>query len=170
VRKLLSLAIAGLLAALIAVGMLWWSAGPKAGPHTLVVEEGSSVAKVASRLESLGAIPGSATTFRAFARLIGSGDPVQAGEFEIPAGTSAAGILDLLQHGRPVQRLVTIPEGMPSILVQEKVAALPFATGMAPIPAEGSVLPDSYTRWTSSSRRSGASARGIARWRHRRRQ
>ena len=144
-RKLLSLAIVGLLAALIAVGMLWWSAGPKAVPHTLVVEEGSSVAKVASRLESLGAIPGNATTFRAFARLLGSSDPVQAGEFEIPAGTSAAKVLDLLQHGRPVQRLVTIPEGMPSILVQEKVAALPFATGTAPVPAEGSVLPDSYT-------------------------
>jgi UPF0755 protein len=33
---------------------------------------------------------------------------------------------------------------MPSIIVQERVAALPFLTGPAPLPAEGSVLPDSY--------------------------
>ncbi len=41
-------------------------------------------------------------------------------------------------------RLVTIPEGMPSIMVQEKLAAIPQLTGPAPLPAEGSVLPNSY--------------------------
>jgi UPF0755 protein len=55
-----------------------------------------------------------------------------------------AGILDLLQHGQPVQRLITIPEGMPSIIVQEKLAELPYLTGPAPLPEEGSVLPDTY--------------------------
>jgi hypothetical protein len=39
----------------------------------------------------------------------------------------------MLQHGQPVQRLVTIPEGMPSILVAEKLAAVPYLTG--PVPA-----------------------------------
>ena len=43
-----------------------------------------------------------------------------------------------------MQRLVTIPEGMPSILVQEKVAATKHLAGAAPLPEEGSVLPDSY--------------------------
>ena len=145
-RKLvLGLAALVLLAVLGATTLLWWGSGPKPGPHTLIVEEGSSVAKVAGQLAKLGAIPGSATTFRGFAKLIGSGDPVQAGEFEIPKGASAASILDLLQHGRPRQRLLTIPEGTPSIIVQEKLAALPFATGEAPLAAEGTVLPDSYT-------------------------
>jgi UPF0755 protein len=78
------------------------------------------------------------------ARLFGSGDPIQAGEFEIPEGTGGAAVLDLLQHGRPVQRLVTVTEGMPSIIVQERLAAVPYLTGSAPLPAEGSVLPDSY--------------------------
>ena len=63
------------------------------------------------------------------ARMFGSGDPVQAGEFVIPAGTGGAKVLDILQHGRPVQRLVTVPEGMPSILVYEKLAANPYLTG-----------------------------------------
>ena len=144
-KLVLGLAALILLAGFGATTLLWWGSGPKPGPHILIVEEGSSVAKVAGQLAKLGAIPGSATTFRGFARLLGSGDPVQAGEFEIPKGASAASILDLLQHGRPRQRLLTIPEGTPSIIVQEKLGALPFATGAAPLPAEGTVLPDSYT-------------------------
>jgi UPF0755 protein len=144
VRKLFGLAIVALLAAFAAVGMLWWSAGPRPGPHRVTVEEGSTLASVAAQLEATGVIPGNATTFRAMAKLFGSGDPVQAGEFEIPAGASGATVLDILQHGRPVVRLLTIAEGMPSIIVQEKLAALKELTGPAPLPAEGSVLPNSY--------------------------
>ena len=143
-RKLFGLAIIVLVAATAAVGMLWWSAGPKAGPHRITVEEGSTLASVARQLEAGGLIPGNATTFRGMAKVFGSGDPVQAGEFEIPAGASAARILDILQHGRPVVRLLTIAEGMPSIIVQEKLAAIRELGGAAPLPAEGSVLPDSY--------------------------
>ena len=143
-RKLFGLAIVALVAAIAAVGMLWWSAGPKPGPHRVTVEEGSTLASVAKQLDSAGIIPGNATTFRGMAKIFGSGDPVQAGEFDIPAGASAANVLDILQHGRPVVRLVTIAEGMPSIIVQEKLAAIRELTGPAPLPAEGSVLPDSY--------------------------
>jgi UPF0755 protein len=144
VRKLFGLAILVLIAAVAAVGMLWWSAGPKPGPHRVTVEEGSTLASVARQLEAEGVIPGNARTFRGMAKVFGSGDPVQAGEFDIPAGTSGAQVLDILQHGRPVVRLITIPEGMPSVLVQEKLAAIPELTGPAPLPAEGSVLPNSY--------------------------
>jgi UPF0755 protein len=63
-----------------------------------------------------------------------------------------ASVLDLLQHGKPVQRLITLPEGIPSILVQEKLAAVPYLTGPAPLPAEGSVLPDSYGYQRGESR------------------
>lgn len=143
-RLFLAGAIAAVLVALAAIWLLWWSPGPKPGPHTIIVAEGSTLTGVARQLDEMGAIPGNATSFRAMARLVGSSDPVQAGEFEIPKGTSAAGILDHLQHGRPVQRLIAIPEGTPSILVQEKLAATPHLEGPAPLPEEGSVLPDSY--------------------------
>ena len=143
-RLLLAGAAALLLAALIATWFLWWSPGPKAGPHTFVVQEGSTIRSVARQLEEQGAIPGTARSYYLMARLFGSGDPIQAGEFEIPKGTSGAAVLDLLQHGRPVQRLVTVTEGMPSIIVQERLAANPYLRGPAPLPAEGSVLPDSY--------------------------
>jgi UPF0755 protein len=143
-KKLAALGVLVLFAALIAIWFLWWSPGPKPGPHTVIVEEGSSLGSVADRLEKQGAIPGSARTYRMMARLLGSGDPVQAGEFEIPKGTSGAAVLDLLQHGRPVQRLVTVTEGMPSIIVQEKLAENRYLAGPPPLPPEGSVLPDSY--------------------------
>ncbi len=143
-RAILIAAVLGLLAGAAAMRMLWASPGPKAGPHTIVVEEGSTLSSVATQLEQAGAIPGSARTYRLMARLLGSGDPIQAGEFEIPKGASGATVLDLLQHGQPVQRLITVTEGMPSIIVQEKLTAVRYLAGAAPLPPEGSVLPDSY--------------------------
>jgi UPF0755 protein len=155
VKRLLLAGAAGLIVAgLIAIYLLWWAPGPKPGPHTIVVEEGSSVRSVASQLDKLGAIPGSARTYYAMARLLGSSDPIQAGEFAIPKNMGGAAILDLLQHGRPVQRLITVTEGMPSIIVSEKLAANRFLTGPLPDIPEGSLLPDSYGYERGESRAS----------------
>ena len=132
------------LAALVAMYLLWWGPGPKAGPHTIIVAEGSTLGSVSRQLEREGAIPGSAQTYYVMARLFGSSDPIQAGEFAIPRGMGGAAILDLLQHGKPVQRLVTVTEGMPSIIVSQRLAANPYLTGPLPAIPEGSVLPDSY--------------------------
>jgi UPF0755 protein len=143
-RIILGGALLGLLAAAATFWLLWASPGPSPGPHHIIVEEGSSLAKVADMLAANGAVPGTATTYRGMARIFGSHDPIQAGEFEIPRGMGGAAVLDLLQHGRPVQRLITVTEGMPSIIVQEKLAAIPYLTGSVPVPGEGSLLPDSY--------------------------
>jgi UPF0755 protein len=145
VKRLLIAAAAGIvLAALLTLYFLWWSPGPKPGPHSITVKEGSTLSGVARQLEAQGAIPGTARTYSLFARLLGSGDPIQAGEFEIPKGLGGSAVLDLLQHGRPVQRLITVTEGMPSIIVAERLAANAFLAGPVPAIAEGSVLPDSY--------------------------
>jgi len=144
VRRLLIVAAGLILAALLALYLLWWGPGPKARPQTITVQEGSSLGSVARKLEKAGAIPGTARTYYVMARLLGSHDPIQAGEFEIPRGMGGAAILELLQHGRPVQRLITVTEGMPATIVTEKIAANPYLTGVVPFIAEGSVLPDSY--------------------------
>jgi UPF0755 protein len=151
-RLLLIVAVLGLVAGTATYWRLWLAPGPAPGPHRVKVEEGSTLASVARRLEEQGVIPGTARTYRGMARIFGSPDPIQAGEFEIPAGAGGAKVLDILQHGRPVVRLVTIPEGMPSILVQEKLAAIRELTGPAPLPAEGSVLPNSYDWQAGESR------------------
>ena len=85
-RLILVAAVLGLVVGAGTFWFLWAAPGPKAGPHTVVVEEGSTLASVARQLEAAGAIPGSAATYRMMARIFGSGDPVQAGEFEIPEG------------------------------------------------------------------------------------
>jgi len=139
------------LGTLIAVGIPflalawgWYGPGPSATTTTLIVREGSTLAGLTPQLRESGVIS-SRQLFRAGLRIFASSDPIQAGEFEIPAGASASSIVELLQHGRPVQRLVTVTEGMPSIVVQERLAANKFLTGPTPEIAEGSVLPDSYS-------------------------
>ena len=144
-KLLLILAGLGVLAGVLAYSTLWASAGPAKGPHSVIVEEGSSLGSVAAQLVKQGVVPGSVQTYKTMARIFGSGDPIQAGEFEIPAGASGAKVLDILQHGQPVQRLVTIPEGMPSIMVWERLMREKLLTGDIPVPEEGSVLPDSYS-------------------------
>lgn len=143
-RWLIGLVAAGLLAATVIVALFWFGGGA-AKAETVTVREGSTLTSLCPELDRRGLIPGNCTSYRLLARFLGSPDGIQAGEFEIPAGTSGARLLDILQHGQPIQRLVTIPEGMPSILVAEKLAAVPFLTGPVPELAEGSVLPDSYS-------------------------
>jgi len=145
VRRSLPIAAGGLiLAALLVIYFLWWAPGPKRGPHDVMVPEGASLGSVSRLLAKEGAIPGTAKTYYVMARIFGSGDPIQAGEFEIPRGMGGAAILDLLQHGRPAQRLVTVTPGMPAIIVSENLAANRYLTGALPPIEEGSVLPDSY--------------------------
>jgi UPF0755 protein len=139
------IAAGALATAVLLVGyFLWWAPGPKAGPHDVIVKEGTTLGSVSRQLAKQGAIPGTAKTFYIMARIFGSHHPIQAGEFRIPKGMGGASVLDLLQHGKPVQRLITVTEGMPSIMVQEKLAEIPYLTGPLPPFAEGSVLPDSY--------------------------
>jgi UPF0755 protein len=167
-RPLLAGAAALAIAALVILYFLWWAPGPKPGPHDIVVKEGATVGSVARQLDKAGAIPGSARTYYVMARLFGSSDPIQAGEFEIPRGMGGAAILDLLQHGKPIQRLITVTEGMPSIIVEEKIASNRYLAGATPAIAEGSVLPDSYafqrgeTRQALVARMQSAMARTLA--------
>jgi len=134
------------------VGWSWWGPGPLKQNTNVVIPEGARLASATDYLWYAGAISGPRWKFYYLARLLGEGDPIQAGEFEIPAHASPDKVLDILQHGKPVARMVTIPEGLPSILVREKVEAIPQLTGDARLPAEGSVLPNSYSWQQGESR------------------
>ena len=143
-RKL-ELAIGAIfLAAFAYTGWQWWGPGPLAKPATVEIPDGATLGQASEILAYHGAIDGVGPEWYYLSRLFGSGDPIQAGEFEIPKGASGSAVLDLLQHGRPIQRLITVTEGMPSIIVAEKLAANQFLTGAVPAIGEGTVLPDSY--------------------------
>src|SRR3546814_20851477 len=90
---------------------------------------------------------GAITSARAFllrAKIFGSDAPIKAGEYRIPAHASNRDILNILQSGKVIARLVTIPDGMPSILVYEKLMAAKYLTGDVRVPLEEQVLTDSF--------------------------
>ena len=116
-----------------------------------VIPAGSSLSAVAEDLEAAGHIT-SAEGFLLNARLFGSSDPIQAGEFLLQPGMSQAEILNAFQSGNVIRRFVTIPEGMPSVLVWERLMAEELLTGEAEVPPEGSILPDTYAFARGQSR------------------
>jgi UPF0755 protein len=105
----------------------------------------------ARQLEKSGAIK-SADAFVSRAKIFGASNTIKAGEFVIPAKASNSDILSILTNGKAVRRMVTVPEGMPSIMVYERLMANDQLTGSISVPAEGSVLPDSYAFDKNESR------------------
>jgi UPF0755 protein len=146
-RRLATWAIlaAALLLAVIASNFIygWTAAGPLERETSVVIKPGSSITSVAQKLEKSGVVK-SASAFVNRAKVFGASSTIKAGEFVIPAKASNADILSILTSGKTVQRMVTIPEGMPSIMVYERIMANDRLSGSISIPAEGSVLPDSY--------------------------
>ena len=141
---LVAVVLAALLAGMAAASTWgWWGASEIEKDTAFVVPSGSSLTSVAHKLEEEGMI-GSADSFLLWAKILGGNDPIKAGEFLLPAGSTPSRILDTFQHGEVIRRFVTIPEGLPSIMVWERLMAEPLLTGSVPVPAEGSVLPESY--------------------------
>ncbi|GAA0483328.1 hypothetical protein GCM10009096_27160 [Parasphingorhabdus litoris] len=142
----LILVVAAVIVGLVAGNFIygWTAAGPLEAERQFIVKPGSSLGMAAKAMEEEGVIK-SADAFLNRAKVFGGSEPIKAGEFIIPAGASNATILSILQGGKTVQRLITIPEGTPSIIVHEKLMAEKLLTGDIPVPEEGSVLPDSYS-------------------------
>lgn len=150
------LAVLGSLA-LFAAGMvtLWSLMGSATVTKetTFTIPAGASVSMVADKLMDQGLIS-SASGFTLQARLFGSSAPIQAGEFRLTPGMGLRDILAAFQSGDVIRRFVTIPEGMPSVLVWERLMAEPLLKGDIPVPPEGSILPDTYAFERGQSRAS----------------
>lgn len=144
---------AALVVALIAGNFVygWTAPGPLTREASVVIKPGSSITSAAAQLEKFGMIK-SADAFVNRAKIFGATSTIKAGEFIIPAKASNSDILDILTGGKTVQRMVTIPEGMPSIMVYERLMANDRLKGSIQVPAEGSVLPDSYAFEKGESR------------------
>ncbi|MET1754747.1 endolytic transglycosylase MltG [Novosphingobium sp. RD2P27] len=141
-------ALAAVLAAVfaVAVGVFlagWYGSGPLEEDGTFIVSNGASLTAVAQRLEEKGVVS-SASGFTLRARVLGGGRDIKAGEFAIPAHASPSQVLEIITSDDVIRRFVTIPEGMPSIMVYERLMAQDHLTGEIAVPDEGSVLPDSY--------------------------
>ncbi|MDE8652036.1 endolytic transglycosylase MltG [Novosphingobium album (ex Liu et al. 2023)] len=141
--------LAALLAAAFLIGVAvffggWFGAGPLPRDKTFIVPSGASLSLVAERLEQQGFVA-SGSGFALRARIIGGGGgSIKAGEFLIPAHASPSRILSIIQSDEVIRRFVTVPEGMPSVMVAERLAAQTPLTGEIAVPREGSVLPGTY--------------------------
>ncbi len=142
------LAVAGLVLASVLLG-----AATIEKDTNFTIPAGASVSSVADKLAAEGLIA-SAAGFKLRARLFGSDAPIQAGEFLLTPGMDQGDILAAFQSGDVIRRFVTVPEGMPSILVWERVMAEPLLTGEVAVPPEGSILPDTYAFERGQSRAS----------------
>ncbi len=136
-----------LLLAAIGGGVGWLvhdydAAGPLTAPEAFVVPHGG-FGEVGQALAQAGIVR-SPLLFRVYAlATIGAG-PGHAAELAFPAGASYRQVLTVLRTARPVQHRLTIPEGLTARQVVSLIDAADALTGDAPLPAEGSILPDTY--------------------------
>jgi UPF0755 protein len=124
--------------------------GPLPAAIAIVVPRGG-LTDVAAALRQRDAIA-SPLLFRALAVATTLQGPLRAGELPFPAAASLRDVLHVLRTARPVQHRLTIPEGLTAAQVAELVNGADALTGDAPVPAEGTILPETYSYERGTSR------------------
>jgi UPF0755 protein len=128
------------------------AAGPLDRPRVVVIPKGEGTHQIADRLERDG-IVGDRRLFIAgylwtrFAAWMEDSKPVQlrAGEYEVKPNTSIRQLVDLLSEGRTVSYRITIPEGLTSHQIVERLKADQTLSGeITALPAEGMLLPETF--------------------------
>jgi UPF0755 protein len=143
-RLLLAGACAGCFSALVWFGAaaLYDAPGPLTHTVAVVVPRGGN-AQTAQSLRDAGVI-GEELAFRVAEMATAWQGSIRAAEFAFPAGASLDTVLAILRFGRPVQHRLTIAEGLTSAQVAQLLARDGALTGDVVVPAEGSVLPQTY--------------------------
>ena len=122
--------------------------GPLAVSRVITVPKGEGRIAIATRLEKEGAIS-NRWAFIANYLLRGAIGPksqeLKAGDYEIKKNASMADIMEMLTQGRGVLSKLTVPEGLTSLQIVEKLRAEDELVGdITDIPPEGALLPDTY--------------------------
>jgi UPF0755 protein len=126
--------------------------GPLGHTTVAVIPKGEGVYEIASRLEREGIVSdrrlfmANYLSERLYSSLTDS-KPIQlkAGEFEIRRQASLRQVLETLIEGKAILYRITIPEGLTSAQIIDRVRAEPNLQGeIQNLPAEGTLLPDTY--------------------------
>ncbi len=118
--------------------------GPAAAPTVVWLAPGLGLSAIAGRLHEAHVL-NEPNIFRLAVRLNKAAGTLKAGEYEIPAHASMAEIVRILREGKSIVHQITVPEGLTSQEAMEIVKADPVLTGdTPPVPAEGSLLPETY--------------------------
>lgn len=126
--------------------------GPLAEPAQVVVPRGGTSA-IAETLAERGVIRDARAFLLAAWATRGQGT-LRAAEFAFPAGASLREVLEVLRRARPVQRRLTIPEGLTARQIAAILEQAEGLTGEVPEIAEGEILPETYAYQWGDSRAS----------------
>lgn len=122
----------------------WYGWGRAPGEVVEVdIPQGTAASAIGSKLEAAGLLA-SPRHFSLLTRLLGGAQSVKAGRYALRANDGWRNWLAVMQSGKVVRLMLTIPEGMPSALVAERLLANPDLSGPLDAPPEGSVLPETY--------------------------
>lgn len=127
-------------------GKYWFERpGPLETARTLVIEEGSSVAQISSKLLSNGVIDND-MIFRAWVRAYQAQGSLRAGEYLFEPEMSMLDVMETIRSGKGILHKVSIPEGWTVFQVFERLRENQILEGDLPeeMPAEGSLMPDTY--------------------------
>ncbi|MCB1457829.1 MAG: endolytic transglycosylase MltG, partial [Nitratireductor sp.] len=138
-------------AAILACGAVYFGkqrfeeSGPLQSTRSVVIKEGSGLARIAQQLESNGIIDNE-FIFRAGVRAYRASGSLKAGEYAFNPGMSMYEVMDTIRSGRGVVYKVTFPEGLTVHQIFQRLAENEVLTGDLPaeLPPEGSLLPDTY--------------------------
>jgi len=126
--------------------------GPLDHSMVLVIPKGDGVNAIASRLERENVIA-DRRLFMAAVLYFKAQDKLKYGEYQIAKNASMREVLDTLVEGRSILYKITIPEGLTSWQVVERLNAEAVLKGeIAEPPREGSLLPETYKFSRGSSR------------------
>lgn len=154
--------VALLLVALIVAGAFEWESanfstpgpGARSGPETVVlIPAGVGLQGISQVLASDGVI-GKPELFALGVTLRRKTEKLKAGEYAIPSRASMFDVMEILIAGRSIQHKLTAAEGLTSDMIFKLVQADAVLFGDAgSVPAEGSLLPETYlyTRGTTRS-------------------
>ena len=126
--------------------------GPLADEVVVEIADGSSVGVIAGVLERAGAVD-DGRLFEIAVRVTARGETLKAGEYALPAGASVADLIALLVGGRTFAHRITLPEGLTSAEIVALIGEAEALSGeIAEVPAEGSLLPETYLYSRGDSR------------------
>lgn len=123
--------------------------GPLEATRTFVIPKGDGRLKIAEQLEKDGIISNRFTFILGhLVKSVGANAKamdLKAGEYEIKKHASVREVLDTLATGRSVLQKITVPEGLTSHQIVERLKLDQNLSGeIAEVPPEGAMLPETY--------------------------
>src|SRR5471032_198318 len=118
--------------------------GPLERERTIVFQRGQGIREIAETLKREGVID-QVFPFVAGAVAFRVTDEMKAGEYLIEPHASMRDVLSAIVDGRSIQHQVTIPEGLTSEQIVQRLRDSNVLTGeVSEIPKEGTLLPETY--------------------------